>query len=84
MRRERFFITMLSAFLMLLFAVFALLLLERGTELGLSMVERKMKLRAELELDKTRDEIETELNEEIVQKKTNNILYKRGGIICEK
>ena len=68
MRRERFFITMLSAFLMLLFAVFALLLLERGTELGLSMVERKMKLRAELELDKTRDEIETELNEEIVQK----------------
>ena len=61
MRRERFFITMLSAFLMLLFAVFALLLLERGTELGLSMVERKMKLRAELELDKTRDEIETEL-----------------------
>ena len=68
MRRERFFITMLSAFLMLLFAVFALLLLERGTELGLSMVERKMKLRAELELDKTRDEIETELNEEIAQK----------------
>lgn len=68
MRRERFFITMLSAFLMLLFAVFALLLLERGTELGLSMVERKMKLRAERELDKTRDEIETELNEEIVQK----------------
>ncbi len=68
MRRERFFITMLSSFLMLLFAVFTLLILERGTKLGLTMVEKKMRLRASQELDKTRDEIETELNGVIFRK----------------
>ena len=68
MRRERFFITALSSFLMVLFAVCALLILERGTRLGLSMVEKKMKLRAAEELDEARDEIESGLNESISQK----------------
>ena len=68
MRRERFFITTLASFLMVLFGILVLLILERGTRLGLSMAEKKMKLRAVQELDETRDEIEAQLNGSIAQK----------------